>query len=391
MPSNDVANQYNATRSLCGLAVLTLAACQPTLGRLPPTLRSPTAQQRPLLEVAIHWQPASPAAPATAEITLQQAVRVTGNQLVLRDHDYLALGTSIDSVPMVETADGARLVCTRNASRGFGNDTQTSELRLPLAAKAAVHCLWPGGQGIQRITIRARVALPLVVSHELELVATTLRLRTRFTIATRMLRDQTQAHVGNVTIWQWDHGQRSGSALTHQRVVFDGATAVLDQHREVAVQRRIVLRDDGDESLARPLLVFDELETSAQGPNLPTGDSVMLRLPTGKLQALPSGNLRRNGVTLALNSDVVASHRSKEYAVHDGTAQSHKFVIHNLRDAPVTIDCWERRPVLATQVGFWLGPNATTGPVRQRGSGLVTPITVAAKTETWLARSWRLP
>ena len=391
MPSNDVANQYNATRSLCGLAVLTLAACQPSSGRLPPTLWSPTDPQRPLLEVAIHWQPASPAEPAMAEITLQQSVRVTGNELVLRDHDYLALGTPIDSVPMVETANGARLVCTRDASSDFGNDTQTSELRLSVAAKAAVHCRWPGRQGMQRVTIRARVALPLDVSHVLELVATNLRLRTRFTIATRMLRDQTQAHVGNVTIWQWDHGQRSGSALTDQRVVFDGATAVLDQHREVAVQRHIVLRDDGDESLSRPLAVMDELETSAQRVNLPTGDSVMLRLPNRQLQALPAGNLRRNGVTLAAVSDVVATHRSKEYAVPDGTAQSHKIVIHNLRDAPVLIDCWERRPVLASQVGFWLGPNATTGPVRQRGNWLVTPLTVAAKSETWLARSWRIP
>ncbi len=375
---------------MCGLALLMLAACQSTLSR---SRSQPTqsSEQRALLEVAIHWQPASPAEPATAEITLQQSVQVTGNELVLRDHDYLALGTPIDSVPMVETADGARLVCTRDASGAFENDTQPSELRLPFTAKAAVHCLWPSGQGVQRVTIRARVTLPLSVTHVLELVANTLRLRTRFTLATRLWRDGAQAQIGNVTIWQWDHGQRSGLALTHQQVVFDGATAVLDQHREVAVQRHIVLRDEGDESLSQQLPAMEELEIEPQQPPLPLGQAVLLRLPNGQLQALPPGNLGRNTVMLAPLTDVVASHRSKAYAVQDGTAQSHKIVIHNLRDAPITIHCWERRPMLASQLGFWLGPNATVGAVQQRGSWLVTPLTVAAKTETWLARSWRIP
>ena len=385
--------KWAAYAAVVASTVGALGACQPTL----PTSTTAAVALGPSLQVDIHWDRSQPTTPATAELTLVQTVRMADHQMVLRDQDYLAVGTLIDAVPIVATIDGTRLRCTRDAAQAFANDTTTFELRLPLAARAAIHCAWPGPPGLQRVIVRARVSVTLRASYLLELREAILHIRTRLVMPTQAVRHGAQSQVGDVTIWNWVKGQRVGPALARHTLPLHGGTAVLDHHDKIMVQRHNVVRDDGDEGQSQSLLVTEEIEAVDQPFPMVAGHAVMWRRPEGDVAVSPS-NLRRNGIVLAALTDIVAYHRSKEFGVRDGNAQSHKIVIRNFRNAPVTVDCWEPSPLFARPLGFWRGPsNSAHGRTfdnhdsTRRSGWLVTPLMVAAKSETWLARSWRTP
>ena len=356
------------------------------------------------LQVDVHWRGQ---ADVTAETSLQRDVEVNAaHDFVVNDSDLHAVGDVREGVPLV-LAGQTQLACRRPAVATFA-DTETAELREPLGSRGGIICHWPGMTGRHTVTVIAQSVLQMDAQYVVTVEKNSARLQARYYVPTTQLGTAAQPARGGLALWYWHAPTPSEGSIettptpagTSQPMLerdaiveFRGGVVLIERTATVAISRHVAVygddKPDGQFETDRVLRVADEVELATLPMPILPDRGVTVRWPNGRKTGLRGAALDKRRLLEGHNDAVTVVKTSQDYRVRGGRARSHKYVFRNNSAAPVVVECWV--PVPKQPLGFWQAPQAIVGPIVLRDGWSMTPVTVPANGETWIARGWRLP